>query len=146
LAKMQRAQQGDGKETNFRNILIASGLQALGGPVGGIIGNIVAPTRTDKTPEQAEKPERDTRVPASGYMAGTPSTKMAEQFQEKPLSKNDRDYLKLKAFEKNKDAYMQEAQRLLTRRVQQEQAAQGTGSPLVDALIRRAYVNRLMNG
>jgi hypothetical protein len=148
LAKMQRAQRGGGKEVNFRNVLIGAGLQALGGPIGGLIGGIIAPTRTDrtKTSEQAEKPERDTRVPASGYMAGTPSTKMAEQFQQKPLSKDDRDYLKLKAFEKNKDAYMQEAQRLLTRRVQQEQAAQGTGSPLVDALIRRAYVNRLMNG
>jgi hypothetical protein len=157
LAKLQRTQKGEsGDKVNLRNIAIGAGLQAVGGPIGQLIGNIVAPIRTPRKTkaEGVEKGERDTRTPASGYMAGTPSSQMAEQFQETPLSKDDRDYLKLKAFEKvnketgmtNRDMYMQEAQRLLTRRIQSEQAAQGTGSPLVDALIRRAYVNRLMNG
>lgn len=41
---------------------------------------------------------------------------------------------------------MNEVNKLLAERYQKQADTQGTGDPLVDALIRRAYVNRLMNG
>ena len=156
LARVQRAQQGGGgKKVNFRNVLIGAGGYALGGPIGGLIGTIIAPPITErtKTSGRAEKPKRDTRTPASGYMAGVSPSLRPKELEAGPLSANDRDYIRLKAFERvnketgmtNKDTIMQEAKRLFTERVRQNQAAQGTGSPLVDAIIRRAYVNRLMN-
>jgi len=88
---------------------------------------------------------RQANVTPSGYMAGVSPSLRPKELEAGPLSANDRDYTRLKAFEANKDTIMQEAKRLFTERVRQNQAAQGTGSPLVDAIIRRAYVNRLMN-
>lgn len=88
---------------------------------------------------------RQQAVTPSGYMAGVSPSLRSEELKASPLDANDKDYLKLKAFEKNKDAYFQEAQRLFSERIRQKQAAQGTGSPLMDALVRRTYLNRLMN-
>lgn len=149
VAKQMRSGQPAGPSAGTRvgRSLLRSGLSGLLGPVlGGLAGLAVGSGEPSQA--AAGPSRRKAATPPSGYMAGATASQLPEELTPKKVSAADREALQLAAYlrPENQAKRRQEVQDLLARRIQSEQAAQGTGNPTVDALIRRAYVNRLMNG
>lgn len=122
--------------------IVEAAFPAWGRLAGTAIGS-GAPSEAPAGPSR-----RKAATPPSGYMAGATAAQLPEELTPKKVSAADREALQLSAYlrPENQARRQQEVQDLLARRIRSEQAAQGTGNPTVDALIRRAYVNRLMNG
>jgi hypothetical protein len=149
VAKQMRSGQpaGPSLATRAGRGLLRGALGAVFGPALGALGGLAVGSG-EPSQAPAGQGRRKAATPPSGYMAGATASQLPEELTPKKVSAADREALQLSAYlrPENQAKRQQEVQNLLARRIQSEQAAQGTGNPTVDALIRRAYVNRLMNG